>query len=83
MTKWAIARPFACSSEECLGIHLGDPFPANLGDGHGAVNQSVELRQDYGSPLLGTCLESLIGGNHFRVWFQNGPSADSGAAFLA
>ena len=71
------------SSEECLGIHLGNPFPANLGDGNGPVNQTIELRQDYGDSELGTCLESLIGGNHFRVYFQNGPTADSGAAFLA
>ncbi|KAI1796460.1 hypothetical protein LXA43DRAFT_987753 [Ganoderma leucocontextum] len=70
-------------STECFGIHLGNPFPANLGDGHGPVNQTVELRQDYGSAGAGTCLESLIGGNHFRVYFQNGPTADSGAAFLA
>ena len=71
------------SSKECLGIHLGDPFSANLGDGHGAMNQSIELRQDFGSAALGTCLESLIGGNHFRVYFQNGPLADTGAVFLA
>ncbi|KAJ8488929.1 hypothetical protein ONZ51_g3266 [Trametes cubensis] len=70
------------SSTECFGIHLGNPFPANLGDGHGWVNQTVELREDYGDASAGTCLESLIGGNHFRVYFQNGPSADSGAAFL-
>ncbi|KAI0645387.1 hypothetical protein C8Q79DRAFT_690838 [Trametes meyenii] len=69
-------------STECFGIHLGNPFSANLGDGHGAVNQTVELRQDYGDAGVGTCLESLIGGNHFRVYFQNGPSANSGAAFL-
>ncbi|KAH9855202.1 hypothetical protein C2E23DRAFT_774200 [Lenzites betulinus] len=69
-------------STECLGIHLGNPFSANLGDGHGPVNQTVELRQDYGNSELGTCLESLIGGNHFRVYFQNGPSANTGAAFL-
>ena len=73
----------SCSSEECFGIHLGDPFAANLGDGHGPVNQTMELRQDFGHPDVGTCLESLIGGNHFRVYFQNGPSANSGAAFLA
>ncbi|KAH9892874.1 hypothetical protein C8Q73DRAFT_76049 [Cubamyces lactineus] len=70
-------------STECFGIHLGNPFPANLGDGHGWVNQTVELREDYGDASAGTCLESLIGGDHFRVYFQNGPSADSGAAFLA
>ncbi|KAI0702948.1 hypothetical protein C8T65DRAFT_578966 [Cerioporus squamosus] len=70
-------------STECFGIHLGDPFPANLGDGHGPVNQTTELRQDFGDSEGGTCLESLIGGNHFRVYFQNGPSANTGAAFLA
>lgn len=58
--------PLCPSSEECLDIHLGSPFSANLGDGHGWVNQTIELRQDYGSSDLGTCLETLIGGNHFR-----------------
>ena len=71
------------SSEECLDIHLGNPFSANLGDGNGPVNQTIELRQDYGDAELGTCLESLIGGNHFRVYVQNGSLADSGALFLA
>ncbi|CDO78164.1 hypothetical protein BN946_scf184467.g3 [Trametes cinnabarina] len=80
LTNYARAIGF---STECFGIHLGNPFPANLGDGHGWVNQTVELRQDYGDADAGTCLESLIGGNHFRVYFQNGPSANSGAAFLA
>ncbi|KAJ6593765.1 hypothetical protein B0H19DRAFT_34004 [Mycena capillaripes] len=70
-------------STECLGIHLGGPQTANLGDGNGYVNQTSELRQDYGDSLLGTCLESLIGGNHLRVYRQNGPLADSGALFLA
>lgn len=32
-------------STECLGFHLGDPQSANLGDGNGAVNQTVELRE--------------------------------------
>ncbi|KAJ7456987.1 hypothetical protein FB451DRAFT_1510372 [Mycena latifolia] len=67
-------------SFECLGIHLGDPQSANLGDGNGWVNQTMELRQDYGDDDVGTCLESLIGGNHFR---QNGTAANSGALFLA
>jgi len=70
-------------STECLGIHLGGPQSANLGDGNGFVNQTMELRQDYGSASLGTCLETLIGGNHFRVYRQNGSEADSGALFLA
>lgn len=70
-------------SEECLGIHIGAPQSANLGDGHGWVNQTMELREDYGNEELGTCLESVIGGNHFRVYRQDGPSAMSGALFLA
>lgn len=53
-------------STECLGIHLGAPQSANLGDGNGAVNETVELRQDFGDAAAGTCLESLIGGNHLR-----------------
>ncbi|KAL0956062.1 hypothetical protein HGRIS_002231 [Hohenbuehelia grisea] len=70
-------------STECFGVHLGDPQSANLGDGHGAVNQTIELRQDFGDANVGTCLESLIGGNHFRVFRQNGPTANTGALFLA
>ncbi|KAF8891666.1 hypothetical protein BD779DRAFT_1437514 [Infundibulicybe gibba] len=70
-------------STECLGIHLGGPQSANLGDGHGFVNQTVELREDFGNADFGTCLESLNGGNHFRIYRQNGPSANSGALFLA
>ncbi|KAI0319189.1 hypothetical protein OF83DRAFT_1055467 [Amylostereum chailletii] len=70
-------------STECFGIHLGDPQQANLGDGNGAKNQTIELRQDFGNADVGTCLESLVGGNHFRVFQQNGPSADSNAMFLA
>lgn len=70
-------------SEECFGLHLGGYMSANLGDGNGWVNQTIELRQDYGNPAGGTCLESLIGGNHFRIYVQNGTAADSGALFLA
>ncbi|RDB25383.1 hypothetical protein Hypma_008099 [Hypsizygus marmoreus] len=70
-------------STECFGVHLGDPQSANLGDGNGFVNQTIELRQDFGDPDVGTCLESLVGGNHFRVYRQNGPTANSGALFLA
>ena len=58
---------YRSSSTECFGIHLGDPQSANLGDGHGWVNQTIELRSDYGDADAGTCLESLIGGNHFRL----------------
>ncbi|THU91428.1 hypothetical protein K435DRAFT_780735 [Dendrothele bispora CBS 962.96] len=80
VTNYAKAIGF---STECLGIHLGDPQSANLGDGNGAKNQSIELREDFGDPNLGTCLESLNGGNHFRVFIQNGAQHDTGALFLA
>ncbi|KAJ7733106.1 hypothetical protein B0H14DRAFT_2996824 [Mycena olivaceomarginata] len=66
-----------------IQCQVGGPQTANLGDGNGYVNQTVELRQDYGDVLLGTCLESLIGGNHLRVYRQNGPTANTGALFLA
>ncbi|KAI0299725.1 hypothetical protein B0F90DRAFT_1726818, partial [Multifurca ochricompacta] len=59
---------------ECFGAHLGAPQSANLGDGHGWVNQTLELRQDYGNPDIGTCWESLVGGNHLRLFRQNGPT---------
>ncbi|KIY53702.1 hypothetical protein FISHEDRAFT_55004 [Fistulina hepatica ATCC 64428] len=64
-------------SEECLDIHLGDPAAADLGDGNGWVNQTAEYRWDYGDVLLGTCLETLIGGNHLRYYRQNGSEADT------
>lgn len=70
-------------SEECFDIHLGGLMSANLGDGNGWVNQTYELRQDYDNAGIGTCLESLVGGNHFRVFRQNGRLANSGALFLA
>ncbi|KZT18505.1 hypothetical protein NEOLEDRAFT_1184215 [Neolentinus lepideus HHB14362 ss-1] len=70
-------------SKECLDKHSGAAQSANLGDGNGWVDQLIEIREDYGSSSVGTCLESLVGGNHFRVWRQNGASADSGALFLA
>ncbi|KAJ7267589.1 hypothetical protein B0H12DRAFT_1209050 [Mycena haematopus] len=64
---------------ECLGLHIGDPQSANLGDGRGDVNETEVLRQSFGIPGVGTCLESLEGGNHFRVF----PQAGTGALFLA
>lgn len=76
--QYALALGFA---EECLDIHLGAPMPANLGDGHGWVNQTVELRHNYA--IGGTCAETVFGGNHLRLFIQNGPLADSGALFLA
>jgi len=68
---------------ECLGQHEGAPQTADLGDGNGFLNETNELRWDYTDPTLGTCEETVKGGNHFRYWTQNGKSADSGAIFLA
>ena len=74
-------------SFECLHIHLGGLQYANLGDGNGWQPQLFEYRSLIypGSPgvWLGSCWESLAGGNHFRVWKQNGTEADTGAWFLA
>ncbi|KAF8499810.1 hypothetical protein F5888DRAFT_1905855 [Russula emetica] len=68
-------------STECLGVHLGSPQSANLGDGNGNVNQTIELRENY--PIGGTCEESLVGGNHLRMFRQNGSEHNTGALFLA
>src|SRR5437588_11267555 len=71
-----------CSSTECLGLRIGSPQTANLGDGNGNVAQTLELREKR-SWILGTCTESLIGGNHLRTYRQNGTSHPTGALFLA
>lgn len=70
-------------STECLGTSLGSKQAANLGDGRGYVNETAVIRWDYGNPTVGTCTETVDGGNHFRYWVQDGPDADSGAFFLA
>ncbi|KAJ7176789.1 hypothetical protein C8R46DRAFT_1160634 [Mycena filopes] len=70
-------------ASECLGQHEGAPQTANLGDGNGYVNETAVLRWDYGDPSLGTCEETIKGGNHFRYWRQNGKDANSSAIFMA
>ena len=70
-------------SGECLGQSGGTKQGMNLGDGHGNKNQTAVMRWNYGDPQLGTCTQTVIGGNHFRYWTQNGPEANSGAVFLA
>lgn len=40
------------------------------------VNETAVLRWNYGDPQLGTCTESIIGGNHFRYWEQDGKEAN-------
>ncbi|KAK0487838.1 hypothetical protein IW261DRAFT_1450295 [Armillaria novae-zelandiae] len=70
-------------SGECLGFHDGDSQQANLGDGKGLLNQTAVMRYDYGDPAVGTCTETVQGGDHFRYWIQNGDGANSGAIFMA
>ncbi|EGN94039.1 hypothetical protein SERLA73DRAFT_189200 [Serpula lacrymans var. lacrymans S7.3] len=70
-------------STECLGQHAGNNQGANLGDGNGYLNQTAVIRWDYGDPTLGTCEETIEGGNHVRYWIQDGSQADSGAIFMA
>ena len=47
------------------------------------MNQTMELRNDYGNPDIGTCWERLVGGNHLRLFRQNGPNVHTNALFLA
>uniref|UniRef100_A0A8H7XQU2 Uncharacterized protein n=2 Tax=Psilocybe cubensis TaxID=181762 RepID=A0A8H7XQU2_PSICU len=70
-------------SGECLGQHSGSDQGANLGDGDGFQNETSVIRWNYGDPQLGSCKETIEGGNHFRYWVQDGPSANSGAIFMA
>ncbi len=34
------------------------------------------MRYNYGDPAVGTCTETVQGGNHFRYWVQNGDGAN-------
>ncbi|KAH7099690.1 hypothetical protein BKA62DRAFT_709146 [Auriculariales sp. MPI-PUGE-AT-0066] len=73
-------------SDECLGLHIGGPQLADLGDGIGVRKEQLLMRQTWRRyiPFWGTtCWESFAGGNHFRAWKQNGTMADTGAWFLA
>ncbi|CAE6470919.1 unnamed protein product [Rhizoctonia solani] len=66
-------------SGECLGQHLGSDQQADLGDGRGAVNETAVMRYNYGDPYVGSCRETIEGGNHFRYWVQE----STGAVFMA
>ena len=46
-------------------------------------NETAVIRYDYGDPSLGTCQETIQGGNHFRYWVQNGPQRNTSAVFMA
>ncbi|WWC57901.1 uncharacterized protein I303_100436 [Kwoniella dejecticola CBS 10117] len=65
---------------QCLGLHMGNKQQANLGDGNKNQTQKALLRYQYfHNHFLGTCLETLYGGNHIRVFKQE----TSGAYFLS
>lgn len=48
-----------------------------------SVNETAVMRWAYGDPVLGTCTETIQGGNHFRYWIQDGSERNSGAIFMA
>lgn len=61
---------------ECLGIHAGGYQKAFI-DPRGWRDQEFIYRQVY-TPfdhVFGTCIESLVGGNHIRAWQQQGSQA--------
>ncbi|KAF8318960.1 hypothetical protein DL93DRAFT_2053999, partial [Clavulina sp. PMI_390] len=71
---------------ECLGQHIGVAQAANLGDGLGPQNQTAVIRYDYGELyrlVLSRIYVTVDGGSHLRYWTQNGPSANTGAIFMA
>ncbi|KAF9018554.1 hypothetical protein BDZ89DRAFT_1210101 [Hymenopellis radicata] len=70
-------------SGECLGQHQGTAQQVDLGDGNGYLNETAVIRYNYGDPALGSCTETIKGGNHFRYWVQNGDGGNSGAIFMA
>lgn len=70
-------------SGECLGQHAGSNQQVDLGDGHGPLDETAVIRFNFGDPQLGTCRETINGGNHFRYWVQDGDNADTGAIFMA
>lgn len=80
MLKLAIIPRSIGFNRECLGLHYGHIHEADLGDGLGRKAEQFLGRQHY-FPIMGTCWESVRGGNHFRAWRQNGTDANSGAWF--
>lgn len=66
--------------------HVKDDFPYPREGGN--KTEQLLARQNYDWPLYGwpdygTCWESLVGGNHFRAWKQDGAGARTNAWFLA
>lgn len=40
------------------------------------MNETAEIRWNYGDAQLGACKETIEGGDHFRYWPQNGPQGN-------
>ncbi|KDE09368.1 hypothetical protein MVLG_00682 [Microbotryum lychnidis-dioicae p1A1 Lamole] len=80
LNDWLLSIQYGA---EFLNVSLGTKQKADLGDGNGRRNQSEILRYNYFDTIYGTLHESVNGGSHVRIWNQNGPTADSGAWFIA
>ncbi|KIM22419.1 hypothetical protein M408DRAFT_332929 [Serendipita vermifera MAFF 305830] len=64
------------------------PTPVPPGGSGGNKTEQLIVRQNYdwpmyGWPDFGTCWETIIGGNGFRAWKQDGAGARTGAWFIA
>ncbi|CAD6891381.1 unnamed protein product [Tilletia laevis] len=62
--------------KECFGLHDGGAMQAYI-DSRSLRDQEGEIRFAYGEDpdAEGSCLESAIGGSHFRFWQQQGTQA--------
>ena len=65
VTVTGIVRPRLPSSHLHIFIFLSSQ-----------VNETAVIRYNYQDPALGTCKETVQGGNHFRYWTQSGSSAN-------
>ena len=45
-------------------------------------NETAVIRWNYQDAQLGTCKETIQGGNHFRYWIQNGASGNRCAYYF-
>lgn len=68
---WAVGM----DPTECFGIHGGGYDYVDLADGNPLQQQLEEPRQVTIGDGVGSCGESLLGGNHLRVYQQNGTNA--------
>ena len=55
------------SSQECLGLHLGNPQSANLGDGNGFVDETVKADLDIRNQLF-FIISCVDGASSWLFW---------------